>query len=349
MNNIFSYASLKSRQNTLIIAEPSGNHSGNIQKLYKLMLEVKKTNADAIKIQLYDPESITINSIKKDFLIKKSNTWSSFKNLYMLYKKARTPIAWADDIFSYAKKINLPIFSSVFDFKALNKLENLGCCAYKIASNEITDIPLIKKTLSTNKTVFISTGMCTNKDIHTIYKHTPKKFHKNIIWMNCTSSYPTPYNEVNLNQINFFRKFSNIIGLSDHTEGYHVPISAVTLGYRVIEKHIKLNNKTVDGFFSLYPREFSSMVKSIREVEDAIGLKNKIFITKSSTINSKGRRSLYVVNDIKKGDFFNYCNIRSIRPGYGLHPLYLNKILNKKSNTNLKKGTRMKLKYVEGF
>jgi len=331
-----------------IVAEISGNHNGKLSNAIKLVKAAKKSGANAVKIQLYSPDYLTINSNKKDFLINSKNSWSNYKNLYNLYKKAQTPISWYPKIFKECNKHNLILFSSVFDLKTVDFLSKKKCPIYKIASPEITDIPLIEKVAKLKKPVILSSGLATIKDLQLAIKTLRRNFQNKIILLKCTSAYPAPTEELNLSTMQDYKKRFNLItGFSDHTKGNNAALTAVALGAKVIEKHIVLNKKvkTVDSFFSSDPQDFKEMVLGIREVEKAIG-KISYKISKSSIKNLPGRKSIYAVKRIKKNEKFSKDNIRCVRPSFGLHPKYFNFLLGKKSNKNLVVGDRITLKML---
>ncbi len=332
-----------------IVAEISANHCGNIKTMKKLLLKIKKSGADAAKIQAYQANTITIDSNRKDFLIDKDNAWSKYNNLYKLYKKAETPFAWLPQIFNYAKKIRLIVFASVFDVKSFEILEKLKCPAYKIASPEITDIPLINLISKSKKPIIISNGLANFDDLKIAVKTVIKNKNKNLILLKCTSSYPTPENEVNLKtMVAMSKTFKCLTGYSDHTLGITISAHAASIGASMLEKHVNLSNtkNSVDGFFSINTDQLTNLVKTIKINEVANG-KIDYNISKSSKKNLKGRRSLYVVKDVEKGEIFTNENIKSIRPRFGLHPKFLTNIVNKKSNQKLKKGDRASWKIIK--
>jgi len=292
--------------------------------------------------------SDTINSKKKDFKIKNQN-WKKFNSLYNLYNKAETPYTWYDDLNKYCKKKKIILFSSVFDLETVDFLEKKRCPIYKIASPEITDIPLLAKVAKTNKPVIISSGLATEKDLDLAVKTLKKNKCKKIIILKCTSSYPAPVDELNLSAIRYIKKkYKTVVGFSDHSLGTIAPTVAISFGAKVIEKHINLekNNSSVDNFFSLNISGFKEMVKNIRDTEKMIG-NNEIKISKNSKKNLSGRKSLYIIRDINKNEIFTKYNIGSIRPSHGLHPKYFNIILGKKSKKKLKFGQRMRLSYIK--
>jgi pseudaminic acid synthase len=329
----------------MIIAEMSGNHNHSLSRAIKIIQQAKKSGADAIKLQTYTPDTITLNSYKKDFLmdhLEKNSLWSKFKNFYQIYDKAHTPWRWHKKLFDEAKKNKIIIFSSPFDETAVDFLEKLNCPAYKIASPEITHIPLIEKVAKTKKPILISTGLSQEKDIDLALK-TVRKFHNKIILMKCCTSYPAISKDANLNNLIYFqKKFKVLTGYSDHTNHESItPIIAVSLGARVIEKHFNLGDgkKTIDHFFSLNPTQFKKLVKNIRIAEQAMGLK-EYKLSSSALKNFKGRRSIYVSENIMKNEIFTNKNLKVVRPGYGSHPKKLKLYLGKKSKKSYKKGDR---------
>ena len=337
----------KKSKKIFVIAEMSANHSSDIKNAYKIIDKAKNIGADAIKIQLYKANKITIDSSKKDFKVKNEN-WKKYDSLYNLYRKAETPYEWYDSLKKYCKKKKIILFSSVFDLETVDFLEKKNCPIYKIASPEITDIPLLVKVAKTNKPVIISTGLATEKDLDLAIKTLKKNKCKKIIILKCTSAYPAPIDELNLSSIKKIeKKYKTVVGFSDHSLGKIAPIVAISFGAKVIEKHMNLekNNKSVDNFFSLNVSGFKEMVKNIRDTEKMIG-REEIKISKNSKKNLSGRKSIYVIKDINKNEVFTKYNVSSIRPSYGLHPKYFNLILGKKSRRKLKFGQRMKLSFI---
>lgn len=336
----------KNKNKTFIIAELSANHNQDIEIAKKTISAIKKSGADCVKLQTYTPDTLTIDSKKEDFIIKGS-IWDG-KSYYDLYKEAYTPWNWHEELFEFAKQEGLICFSSPFDNTAVDLLEKLNTPAYKIASFEITDIPLIEYTASKGKPMIFSTGIASLEDIKLALDTCKKVGNSQIILLKCTSSYPAPIEEANLRMIKKYSDdFDVITGLSDHTLGYLCPIVAVSLGARVIEKHFILDRSLggPDASFSMNPEEFGDMVEKIREIEKSLGKQNYILTDKQ--IKGKSfSRSLYVVKDIKKGDLFSNSNVRSIRPGYGLHPKFLKDILGKISEINIEKGTRFDMKFL---
>ena len=326
-----------------IIAEMSANHLQNFDIAVKIIKEAKRVGADAIKLQTYTPDTITMDCDNEFFRIKQGTIWDG-QILYNLYKKAYTPWEWQPKLKKIAEEEGLLFFSTPFDKTAVDFLEKLHVPIYKIASFEITDIPLIEYIAKKGKPIILSTGIAKLKDIELALDTIKSQGNDQIILLKCTSAYPAPIEDANLKTIpNMAETFNCIVGLSDHTLGITVPIAAVALGARVIEKHFILDKKidSPDKEFSLTPDEFSQMVKSIREVEKALGYVNYNLTEKME----KGRefcRSLFAVKDIKAGETLTEENIKSIRPGYGLHPKFLNKIIGKKSKKFIKKGTPLR-------
>jgi pseudaminic acid synthase len=329
------------KDKTFIIAELSANHNGSIETAIETIRAAKRAGADCIKFQTYTADTITINSNNDDFIIK-GTIWDG-RNLYELYQEAYTPWEWHETLFRIAKEEGLVCFSSPFDKTAVDFLETLNVPAYKIASFEITDIPLIEYVASKGKPVIISTGIAEIEDIDLALDACRRMDNNDIALLKCTSSYPAPIYEANMVMIkDLAEKFNVISGLSDHTMGSTAPIVATAFGAKIIEKHFILDRSIggPDASFSMNENEFSEMVKSIREAEQAIGLVD--YNLTSKQIKSKDfSRSLYVVEDVKAGEKASIKNIKSIRPGFGLHPKFLNEILNMKFKKDIEKGTRV--------
>ena len=311
-----------------VIAELSANHNGSLETALETIRAAKRTGANAIKLQTYTADTLTIQSDKDDFIIKSGSIWDG-KTFYDLYQSAYTPWEWHEELFNCAKEEGLICFSSPFDKSAVDFLENLNVPAYKIASFEITDIPLIEYAASKGKPVILSTGIATLEDIELALDACYRMGNKNIGLLKCTSSYPAPIEEANMVMIPDFKdRFDIVPGLSDHTMGSTVPIVATTLGARIIEKHFILDRSIggPDASFSLNEEEFTAMVKAVREAEKAVGQVSY----EPTEKQIKGRafsRSLYVVKDIKKGEVISEENVRSIRPGFGLHPKYYHEFI----------------------
>lgn len=329
-----------------IIAELSANHNGSLETAIETIKSAKRSGANAIKLQTYTADTITINCDKDDFIIK-GTIWEG-RNLHNLYQEAFTPWEWHEILFKTAKDEGLVCFSSPFDKSAVDLLESLDTPAYKIASFEITDIPLIEYVALKGKPVIISTGIAELEDIQLALDTCRKVGNNQIALLKCTSSYPAPIEEANLCMIADLRdRFDVVSGLSDHTMSQTAPLISVAYGAKIIEKHFIIDRSIggPDATFSLNEHEFKQMVIGVREAEKAIGLVDYKLTNKQR----EGRdfsRSLYVVEDIKKGDLFTSKNIKSIRPGFGLHPKHFNTFLGKISGYDLEKGTRLSLKYL---
>ena len=334
-----------------IVAEMSGNHCGRIEYAKQIIDAAVSAGADAVKLQTYRPDTITLNSDKEDFLIPGDNPWCSSNNLYALYEQAFTPWEWHRELFDYAHQQGITLFSAPFDETAVDLLESLHCPAYKIASPEITHIPLIKKVARTGKPVIISTGVAEKEDIDLAIRTVRDCHNEQLILLKCTSAYPTPPSEIHLSMIPEFRaQFACEAGLSDHSLGIAVPAASVALGCRFIEKHLVLSREdsSVDGFFSLTPEEFSAMVQAVRTIEQAMG---RVSFETSAEVrkNAWGKRSLYVSCSVKKGDAINAENIRCVRPGYGLHPKYYEQVLGKTFKQDAHCGDRLTLDLIDGL
>jgi pseudaminic acid synthase len=321
-----------------IIAELSANHNGSLENALETIRAAKLAGADAIKLQTYTPDTITIDCDKEDFKIK-GTIWDG-KNLFDLYKEAYTPWEWHETLFKTAREEGLICFSSPFDKTAVDLLEGLNAPAYKIASFEITDIPLIEYVASKGKPIIISTGIAGLEDIELAVNTCREADNDQIILLKCTSSYPAPIEEANLAMIpDLAKRFGVISGLSDHTMGITAPVAATVLGARVIEKHFILDRSIggPDASFSLNEEEFTAMVKAVREAEVALGTVDYT-ITEKMKKSREFSRSLYVVEDIKAGEVLTEQNIRSIRPGYGLHPKHCYDVLGKRAKLDLDRG-----------
>ena len=331
-----------------IIAELSANHNGNLEVALQTIEAAKRAGADAIKLQTYTPDTLTINVNNEYFRINGDTLWDG-KSLYELYSEAYTPWEWHQKLFDKAKECGLICFSSPFDFTAVDFLENLSVPAYKIASFEIQDIPLIKYTASKGKPIIISTGIANEDDIQLAVDACRSVGNNDIALLKCTSSYPAPLDIANLKTItDMGEKFDVKVGFSDHTYGSLAPVVAVTLGAKIIEKHFILDKSIggPDADFSLDENEFTQMVNDVRNAEKLIG-NIDYTVTKKVEKNRKFARSLFVVEDVQKGEMLTSKNIRSIRPGYGLHPKYYESVLGKTVNTDLCKGTPLKLDFIQ--
>tara|TARA_B100002019_G_C21231804_1_gene580473 strand:+ start:345 stop:1379 length:1035 start_codon:yes stop_codon:yes gene_type:complete len=335
-------------KNVFIVAELSANHGGSLKTAIETVKAAKKAGADAIKLQTYTPDTMTINCDSKDFIVTGGSIWDG-RTFYDLYREAYTPWDWHQELFRVAKEEGLICFSTPFDKTAVDYLEKLDNPLYKIASFEITDIPLIKYIATKGKPVILSTGIANEEDIRLAIKTLRDEGVKEIALLKCTSSYPAPLDQANLLMIkDFKKKFDVIPGLSDHTLGKIAPVVATTLGAKIIEKHFIIDKKIggPDASFSLNEFEFSKMVKAVRQAELTIG-EIDYNLTEKQKSSRAYSRSLYVVKDVKRGEILSTENVKSIRPGFGLHPKQLGKVLGKKFNDNYKKGTRMSTSMIE--
>lgn len=331
------------------VAEVSANHNGNLAKAKKLIYTAKKNGADAVKIQSYSPSTMTLNSKKFYFKIKKG-LWKNYY-LWDLYKKAQTPFRWHKELFSYAKKINIQIFSTPFDNSAVDILEKLNCPIYKIASFELTDLPLIKKVALTKKPLILSTGMADLNEITEAVNVARKYGCKNLTLLYCVSNYPSKINDFNLNNIKLLKKrFNCKVGLSDHSKDNIVAISAVAAGADMVEKHIGLKNqkKGLDIEFSIRGPEIKKFKEDILTAKKLLG--TKFFKRDKSEDASKiFRRSILVIDDIKKGEKFSKKNIKVLRPNIGIKPKYFDNIIGKKSQFNFKKNNPLPSKILKSL
>jgi pseudaminic acid synthase len=333
---------------SFIIAELSANHNGSLETAIKTIRAAKRTGANCIKFQTFTADTITLDSKKEDFKISQGTLWDG-QYLHDLYKQAYTPWEWHEELFRVAKQEGLVCFSSPFDKTAVDFLETLNVPAYKIASFEITDIPLIEYVASKGKPVILSTGIAEQEDIELALDACRRMGNNQIALLKCTSSYPAPIEEANMCMVkDLAERFDVISGLSDHTMGTTVPIVATVFGAKIIEKHFILDRSIggADASFSMNETEFTEMVKAVRECESAIGRVDYALTEKQR----KGRdfcRSLYVVKDIKAGELITKDNVRSVRPGFGMHPKYYKDVLNKKAVVDLEKGTALMKSYIE--
>lgn len=320
-----------------LVAELSANHHQSKDIALKTIKAAKESGADAVKLQTYMPECLTLNCNSKYFQIQ-GTLWEG-KNFYQLYQEAMTPWEWHKDLFEYAKELGIICFSSPFSKEGVDFLEELGNPIYKVASFEIVDLELIEYMAKTKKPIILSKGIATKEEIKEALDVCKKEV-KDITLLQCTSSYPAPLNEANLSLIpKMQRDFGVKVGLSDHTLGITAPIVAASLGAKVIEKHFILDRKLggPDSAFSIEPQEFSAMAKAVREVEELLGVESYELSQKSK----EGRvfmRSLFVVEDIAKGERIKENQIRSIRPGYGIPPKMKYQVVGKKAKKALKRG-----------
>jgi pseudaminic acid synthase len=333
------------KEKTFIVAELSANHNQKKDIAIQTIRAAKKAGADAIKLQTYTPDTITLDCNNDYFQINHGTIWDG-RTLYDLYKEAYTPWEWHQELFNVASEEGLICFSSPFDKTAVDFLDNLHCPIFKVASLEITDIPLIKYIASKGKPVILSTGIARIEDIDLAVSAIREEGVNEIAVLKCTSEYPAPPEDANLLTIkNIAETFGVISGLSDHTLGIEASIIAVAVGARIIEKHFILDRNIggPDSSFSLDPVDFSKMVNSIRLTEKLLGKINYSLNGKLEKIRQKGARSLFVSRDIKCGEIFTEDNIRSVRPGFGLHPKFYYDVLGKKANKDLSKGTPLRI------
>ncbi len=329
------------KEGVFIIAELSANHNGSLQTALDTVKAAKEAGANAVKLQTYTADTLTLNCDKEDFVIKGGTLWDG-KKLYDLYKEAYTPWEWHEELFEYAKSLGLEIFSTPFDKSAVDFLERFDPPAYKIASFEITDYELVRYTASKGKPIIISTGIASLEEIEDIVKICKDEGNEEIVLLKCTSAYPAPLEKANLRTIpDLKERFGVEVGFSDHTLGTTAPIVAVSLGAKVIEKHFILDRSIggADADFSLDFNEFKEMVQAVRDTEKLLG-------EVSYEVSRKSRqfaRSLYVCKDIKKGETFTTENIRSVRPGFGMHPKHLKEILGKTAKRDYEFGERLKI------
>ncbi len=322
-----------------IIAELSANHNGSLEMAKETIRAMKDSGADAVKLQTYTPDTITLDVDNDYFRIKQGTVWDG-RGLYELYREAMTPWEWHEELFTLIDSLGMVYFSSPFDFSAVDFLENLNVPMYKIASFEITDTNLIRYCAQRQKPMIISTGIAGLTDIELAVETCRSVGNNQITLLKCTSSYPAPLNEMNLMTIADMKsRFGCEVGLSDHTMDSVAPVVAVALGATVIEKHFILDRKLggADSGFSLEPAEFAKMVEQIRETEQILGSVNYELTPKTKS-SREFARSLFVAEDVEAGGELTAQNIRSVRPGFGLHPKYLGEVIGKKASKKLTKG-----------
>ena len=328
------------------VAEMSGNHNNDLNRALKIIEIAKESGADAVKLQTYKASTITIDHNSEDFLVKEG-LWKN-RRLFELYEEASTPWEWHEKLYCHAKKIGISIFSSPFDFSAVDLLEELDSKAYKIASPEIVDLPLIERVCDTGKPIIISTGASSIKEISEAVSVIKKKGISDVILLHCTAAYPAPLNEANLSTMKFLNeKFEVEVGLSDHSLGTIVSTTAVSLGASIIEKHFTLSRSDggIDSAFSLEPKEFSELVQNGIQAYNLIGTPQEKPTNSESSVK-KNKRSLYIVRNIKKGEIFNEKNLRSIRPSFGMDPKFYYEVLGKKAAKDLYFGDALKKEMI---
>lgn len=333
-------------QSCYIVAEMSANHGQNFDQAVQIIRAAKEAGADAIKLQTYTPDTITINCHTEPFRIK-GTMWEG-RNLYDLYGEAFTPWEWQPKLKQVADELALDCFSTPFDFTAVDFLEKMDVPAHKIASFELVDLSLIRRVACTGKPVIMSTGMASLTEIDEAVRAFRDGGGRQLALLKCTSAYPAPPEEMNLRTIpHLAEAFGVPVGLSDHTLGITVPVAAVALGACVIEKHFTLSRAAVgpDAAFSLEPSEFKAMVEAVRTVEKALG-RVSYEVSEKEKASRVFRRSLFVVEDMKAGEVFTEQNVRSIRPGYGLHTRHLPEVLERKAAQDIKRGTPLGWEHV---
>jgi len=331
-----------------IIAEMSGNHNQSYERALQIVDAAIEAGVDAIKLQTYTPDTLTIDCDKEYFQVKVNDAWAG-QTLYSLYQKAYTPWDWQPKLKEYAESKGVLVFSTPFDETAVDFLEKMNVALYKIASFEVGDLELLKKIGQTKKPVIMSRGMATAEEIELAIKTLKESGTTQVAVLQCVSSYPATPDQMNLATIpDITKKFEAVSGLSDHTLGTTVPLTSVALGASIIEKHFTLRRADggTDAAFSLEPEEMKQLVTAVREAEKAIG-KPFYGAGEKESENLIFRRSLFVVKDVEKGEKFNRDNVRSIRPGHGLEPKYLNKILGKAATRDIERGTPLKWEFVQ--
>lgn len=331
-----------------IVAELSANHNQDFNRAIEIIHAAKEAGADAIKLQTYTADTITIDCDDPCFQINEGTIWDG-TTLYKLYQEAYTPWEWQPRLMEEANKLGMECFSSPFDFTSVDFLEEMNVPAYKIASYEINDIPLIRKIARLHKPMIFATGIAYPEDINRALSVCKEEGNEDILLLKCVSSYPTPYEAVNLNVIpTLTSTYDCIAGISDHTMGTIVSAGAVALGAKMIEKHftLKRSDGGPDSAFSMEPEEFAKMVSEVRILEKALG-SHEYVLTDTQKLEHGGSRSLFVVKDIAQGELLTPENIRSIRPGCGLHTMYYEEILGKRAKKTLKKGTPLSWELIE--
>lgn len=331
-----------------IVAEVSANHNQDYNRAVEIIHAAAEAGADAVKLQTYTADTITIDCDDDCFQIKEGTIWDG-TTLYKLYSEAYTPWEWQPRLIEEAKKLGLECFSSPFDLTSVDFLSKLDVPAYKIASYEINDIPMIRKIAALHKPMIFATGIAYPEDIALALDTCKAEGNEDIILLKCVSSYPTPYEDVNLRVIPTLAKtYDCIAGISDHTMGSIVSAGAVALGAKMVEKHLTLRRADggPDGAFSMEPEEFATMVRDIRTLEKALGT-DEYVLTDTQKLEHNGSRSLFVVKDIKAGEVLTPNNIRSIRPGIGMHTKHYEEVLGRHAKSDLKKGTPLQWELID--
>jgi len=335
-------------QPAYVVAEISANHHQDFEQAVNLIRAAKDAGADAVKLQTYTPDTITIASDREEFRIGGGTLWDG-RNLYQLYGEAYTPWAWQPKLKIVANDLGLDLFSTPFDASAVDFLEEMGVPAHKVASFELVDLPLIRKIASTGKPLIMSTGMASLEEIEEAVQTARQAGATQISLLKCTSAYPAVPEEINLRTVpELSRRFDVPAGLSDHTLGIAVPVAAVALGACIIEKHITLSraSKGPDGAFSLEPGEFRAMVEAVRMAQLALG-EVHFGVSPREAKSRAFRRSLFVVQDVERGQVFTSTNVHSIRPSQGLHTRYFPEVLGKRAARNIERGTPLSWDLIE--
>jgi N-acetylneuraminate synthase len=325
----------------------SANHGQSFDQAVAIVRAAKQAGVDAVKLQTYMPDTITIASDREEFRVGGGTIWDG-RNLHDLYSEAYTPWEWQPKLKKVAEDMGMDLFSSAFDSTAVDFLEEMGVAAHKVASFELVDIPLIQKMARTGKPLIMSTGMANVEEIEEALQSAREAGATQLALLKCTSAYPAPAEQMNLRTIpEMARRFGVPVGLSDHTMGIAVPVAAVALGACIIEKHLTLSRSVPgpDSAFSLEPHEFKAMVDAVRTAEKALG-EVHFGLSEKEEASRVFRRSLFVVEDVKQGEKFNMVNVRSIRPGHGLHPRHLTEVLGKRAAQGIKRGTPLSWEFV---
>jgi len=341
--------SVGDEQPVYIIAEMSANHGGDLATAIEILHAAKRAGADAVKLQSYTADSLTLDAQQADFLLPQNSPWRNHHNFYRLYQKAAMPWQWHAELFAQAEQLGLTIFSSPFDHQAVELLANLQSVAYKIASPEITDIPLIEAVARQGKPVIFSTGLAEQSDIELAIQTMQQCGNQQYAFLKCTTAYPAPMEQANLRMIAKLKQdYGCVVGLSDHCIGNEAVLASVALGANIIEKHFMLNDgpETADSFFSLTEQQFTTMVKSVRAVELALG-DGSYQLSAAAQGNLSGRRSLYIAQDIAQGEMLTVQHVKSVRPSFGLHPKYYHQVIGAKVKKSLRFGDRLALEDID--
>ena len=332
---------------TYVVAEMSANHGHSFERAVAIIEAAKAAGADAVKLQTYTADTITIESDKEFFRIGDGTVWAG-RTLHDLYDEAHTPWEWQPKLRSFANEVGLDLFSSPFDATAVDFLERMGVPAYKVASPELVDAPLVERVARTHKPLIISTGMATLDEVEDAVRAARGAGASEIALLKCTSAYPSPFEEMNLRTIpDLAARFGVPVGLSDHTLGIAVPVAAVALGACIVEKHFTLSRSDPgpDSAFSLEPDEFRAMVEAVRAAEKALG-RVRYGPTAHEDASRVFRRSLFVVQDIRAGELFTEQNVRSIRPGHGLAPKCIAEVLGRRAAVDIERGTPLRWEHI---